>query len=216
MRIHLKAIGGIIWKVVDEGCVILNEANPTQADNENILANAQAMNVLICALCIREYHRVCKLETTHEMSGKLIEAHEGTSNVKSARLFICNDKFKKFVLLPNEELKDSFSQLNNIVNELKDLGFDVSEVDISHKFLRALPPKYETTVTLFVRSNLKSTTFQNSWVKFLLMISLRNLKKNFMVISMRIRRILWHSRSRYQMMMTMIMIVRLAPMMMLS
>jgi hypothetical protein len=29
MRIHLKAIGGIIWKVVDEGYVILNEVNPT-------------------------------------------------------------------------------------------------------------------------------------------------------------------------------------------
>jgi hypothetical protein len=57
--------------------------------------------------------------------------------------------------LPNEELKDSFSRLNNIVNELKDLKFDVHEVDISHKFLRALPPKYETIVTLLVRSDLK-------------------------------------------------------------
>jgi len=158
MRIHLKAMGGIIWKVVDEGYVILNEANPTQVDNENLLANAQAMNVIIRALCIREYHRVCKLETAHEMWGKLIEAHEGTSNVKSAKLFICKGKFEKFALLPNEELKDSFSRLNNIVNELKDLGFDVPEVDISHKFLRALPPKYETIVTLLVRSNLKTIT----------------------------------------------------------
>jgi hypothetical protein len=42
------------------------------------------------------------------------------------------------------------------VNELKDLRFDVPEVDISHKFLRALPPKYEIIVTLLVRSNLKT------------------------------------------------------------
>jgi hypothetical protein len=41
--------------------------------------------------------------------------------------------------LPNEKLKDNFSRLNNIVNELKDLKFDVPDVDISHKFLRALP-----------------------------------------------------------------------------
>jgi hypothetical protein len=92
------------------------------------------------------------------MWGKLIEAHEGTSNVKSVKLFICKDKFEKFALLPNEELKYSFSCLNNIVNELKDLGFDVPEVDISHKFLRALPPKYETIVTLLVRSSLKNIT----------------------------------------------------------
>jgi hypothetical protein len=109
-------------------------------------------------LCLCEYHRVCKLETAHEMWGKLLEAHEGTSNVKSAKLFIYKGKFEKFALLSNEELKDNFSRLNNIVNELKYLGFDVPEVDISHKFLRALPPKYETIVTLLVRSNLKTIT----------------------------------------------------------
>jgi hypothetical protein len=38
MRIHLKALGGTLWKVVDEGFVVLDEANPTQAKNENILA----------------------------------------------------------------------------------------------------------------------------------------------------------------------------------
>jgi hypothetical protein len=144
--------------VVDDGFVILNEANRTQSDNENILANSQAMNVIIYALCIYEYHRVCKLKTAHEMWGKIIEAHEGTSNVKSAKLFICKGKFEKFALLANEEFKDSFSRLNNIVNELKNLGFHVPEVDISHKFLRALPPKYETIVTLLVRSNLKTIT----------------------------------------------------------
>jgi hypothetical protein len=144
MRIHLKTMGETLWKVVDEGFVILNETNPTQVDNENIIANAQAMNVIIRALCIREYLRVCKLETAHEMWGKLIEAHEGTSNVKRAKLFICKGKFEKFALLPSEELKDSFSRLNNIVNELKDLKFDVPDVDISHKFFRALPPKYES------------------------------------------------------------------------
>jgi hypothetical protein len=44
------------------------------------------------------------------------------------------------------------------VNKLKDLRFDGPEVDISHKFLRDLPPKYEIIVTLLVRSNLKTIT----------------------------------------------------------
>jgi hypothetical protein len=95
------------------------------------------------------------------MLGKLIEAHESTSNVKSAKLFICKGKFEKFALLPNEELKDNFSHLNNIMNELKDLKFDVPDVDISHKFLRALSPKYETIVTLLVRSNLKTLSLRS-------------------------------------------------------
>jgi hypothetical protein len=40
MRFHVTAMGGIIWKVVDEGYIILNEVNPTQVDIENLLANA--------------------------------------------------------------------------------------------------------------------------------------------------------------------------------
>ena len=53
-----------------------------------------------------------------------------------------------------------FNRLNDIVNELKGLGFDVPGVDFSHKFLRYLPERYDTIVTLLVRSNLKTTTPQ--------------------------------------------------------
>jgi hypothetical protein len=76
MRIHPKAMGGTLWKVVDEGFVVLDEANPTQVDNENIIDNAQAMNIIIRALCIHEYHRVCKLETANEMWGKLMRVRQ--------------------------------------------------------------------------------------------------------------------------------------------
>jgi hypothetical protein len=215
MRIHLKAMGGIIWKVVDEGYVILNEADPTQVNNENLLDNAQAMNVIIRALCICEYHRVCKLETAHEMWGKLIEAHEGISNVKIAKLFICNGKFEKFALLPNEELKDNFSRLNNIVNELKDLRFHVPKVDISHTFLRALPPKYETIITLLVRSNLKTITPLEVFGVVLTHDIFKQSQKELHGNLHDEKRRLWHSRPSPQMIMIMMVIVRLAPMMML-
>jgi hypothetical protein len=46
-----------------------------------------------------------------------------------------------------------FNQLNDIVNELKGIGFDVLDVDFSHKFLRSLYERYDTIVTLLVRSN---------------------------------------------------------------
>jgi hypothetical protein len=58
MRIHLKAVDEIICKVVDEGYAILDEANPTQVDNENLLANAQAMmssSVLYVFMSIIEF-----------------------------------------------------------------------------------------------------------------------------------------------------------------
>ena len=51
-----------------------------------------------------------------------------------------------------------FNRLNEIVNELKGLGFNVPDVDFTHKFLRSLPEKYETIVTMLVRSDLSTTS----------------------------------------------------------
>jgi DNA replication protein DnaD len=51
-----------------------------------------------------------------------------------------------------------FNRLNEIVNELKVLGLDVSDVDFTHKFLRPLLEKYDTTVTMLVRSDLTTTS----------------------------------------------------------
>jgi hypothetical protein len=51
-----------------------------------------------------------------------------------------------------------FNRLNEIVKELKGLGFDVPDVDFTHKFLRTLPKKYETIVTMLVRSDLSTTS----------------------------------------------------------
>jgi hypothetical protein len=118
-------------------------------------------------------------------------------------LFTSKGKFEKIALLPNEELKDNFSRLNNIVNELKDLRFDVPEVDISHKFLRALPSKYETIVSLLMRSNLKTITPSEVLGEVLthdIFKQSQELHGNLHDDKKKI----WHSRLRPQMMMIMI------------
>jgi hypothetical protein len=62
------------------------------------------------------------------------------------------------VLKEDESVSDMFNRLNVIVNELKGLGFNVPDVDFTHKFLRSLPEKYETIVTMLVRSDLSTTS----------------------------------------------------------
>jgi hypothetical protein len=44
------------------------------------------------------------------------------------------------------------------VNEIKGLGFNVPDVDFTHKFLRSLLEKYDTIVTMLVRSDLTITS----------------------------------------------------------
>ena len=67
-------------------------------------------------------------------------------------------KFSEFAMKKNESVAEMFNRLNDIVNELKGLGFEVPDADFNHKFLRSLPERYDTIVTLLVRSNVKTTT----------------------------------------------------------
>jgi hypothetical protein len=58
----------------------------------------------------------------------------------------------------DESVSDMFNRLIEIVNELKGLGFNVPDVDFTHKFLRSLQKKYDTIVTMLVRSDLTTTS----------------------------------------------------------
>jgi hypothetical protein len=116
------------------------------------------MNVFYDALDTNEFNCIKNLTTVHEIWIKLMEIHEGTTIVKSAKLYVCNGKFEQFLMKEDESVSDMFNRLNEIVNELKGLSFNVPDVDFTHKFLRSLPKKYDTIVTMLVRSDLTTTS----------------------------------------------------------
>jgi hypothetical protein len=157
MSMHLKDMGEKIWPIVRDGFVVLKEDEPSPINNENVLTNDQAMNVFCDALDINEFNRIKNLTTAHEIWTKIMQIHEGTTIVKNAKLYVCKGKFEQFLMKEDESVSDMFNRLNEIVNELKGLGFNVPNVDFTHKFLRSLPEKY-TIMTMLVRSDLTTTS----------------------------------------------------------
>jgi hypothetical protein len=121
MSMHLRAMGGRIWKIVSDGFVVLKQDEPVFSDNENILTNDQAMNVFYAALDINEFNRIKNLTTAHDIWTKLMEIHEGTTIVKSTKLYVCKGKFGQFIIKEDESISDMFNRLNEIVNKLKGL-----------------------------------------------------------------------------------------------
>ncbi|XP_004956819.1 uncharacterized protein LOC101780464 [Setaria italica] len=124
IMVHLKAMGKKIWGIVNEGFIILDEKNMSEADDANELLNDQAMNVLYGALDINKFNRVKNLTTVYEIWNKLLKIHEETSTVKEAKLYIFKGKFSEFSMKKDEDVSTMFNQLNDIVNELKGLGFN--------------------------------------------------------------------------------------------
>ena len=141
MTSYLKALNRKIWRIVNDGYVILDEKKWTPLDEENDLLNDQAVNVLFSALDVSEFNWVKDLTNANEIWKKLMEIHEGTSSVKETKLYVLKEKFNEFAMKKEESMPEMFNRLNDIVNYLKGLGFEVPDVDFSHKFLRCLPER---------------------------------------------------------------------------
>eukprot|EP00252_Welwitschia_mirabilis_P004266 TRINITY_DN14557_c0_g1_i1.p1 TRINITY_DN14557_c0_g1~~TRINITY_DN14557_c0_g1_i1.p1 ORF type:complete len:129 (-),score=24.27 TRINITY_DN14557_c0_g1_i1:8-394(-) len=85
-----------IWAVVEYGYTPPTEIDihgkevPKPRDNwdasDKKMMNAQAMNVIICALSTKEYDRVVQCTTAKDMWDTLRIAHEGTNIVKNSKL----------------------------------------------------------------------------------------------------------------------------------
>jgi hypothetical protein len=158
MSAHIKAMSRKLWRVGNDGYVILDSKNLTPLEEENEILNDQGVNVLFSALDVTEFNRVKSLINAHDIWEKLMEIHEGTSSVKEAKLYLLKGNFNEFTMKKDENIAEMFNRLNDIVNDLKGLGFEVPDADFNHKFLRCLPERYDTIVTLLVRSNVKTAT----------------------------------------------------------
>ena len=86
------------------------------------------------------------------------ESFEGTQAVKGAKTYILKEKFASFKMKEDESVPEMFYRFQVLVNDLKTLGEEVKDKDFSHKFLRCLPSRFGTLVTILVRSGLDTMT----------------------------------------------------------
>ena len=86
------------------------------------------------------------------------ESFEGTQAVKGANAYILKEKFASFKMKDDESVPEMFHRLQVLINDLKALGEEVKDKDFSHKFLRCLPSRFGTLVTILVRSGLDTMT----------------------------------------------------------
>ena len=78
--------------------------------------------------------------------------------MKGAKAYILKEKFASFKMKEDESVPEMFHRLQVLVNDLKALGEEVKDKDFSHKFLRCLPSRFGTLVTILVRSGLDTMT----------------------------------------------------------
>jgi hypothetical protein len=144
--------------VVETKIEIDNEEAPAATEEVLLQNNDIALSVIHDALDKRTFEQIKNIEMAHEAWKKLEESFEGTQAVKGAKAYILKEKFVSFMMKDDESVPEMFHRLQVLVNDLKALGEEVKDKDFSHKFLRCLPLRFGTLVTILVRSDLDTTT----------------------------------------------------------
>jgi hypothetical protein len=143
--------------VVENEFVILDPTNITYNDKIYKQCNTLALNTIYNGIDSKVFEQIKDLEKACEVWVRLEETYEGTSMVKSAKLYMLKDKLSNFKMKDDESIPEMFYRLQVIINDLKSLDEKVKNEDFSHKFLMCLPMRFKTLRTIF-RGGLKDVS----------------------------------------------------------
>ena len=86
------------------------------------------------------FNQVFTLNTAHEIWLKLQELHDGTSNVHEQKHCLEKQSYDSFKMNDDKLVRDMYSRLNLIINELKYIGLTkLGDADIMRKIIFVLP-----------------------------------------------------------------------------
>jgi hypothetical protein len=90
------------------------------------------------------------LKAANEIWLKLHELHDGTSNVREQKHCLVLNEYISFAMKENELVRDMYSRLNLVINELNSIGINkLGDADIVRKIISLLlQQRYGSIVTL--------------------------------------------------------------------
>ena len=158
MTAHLKSINREVLKVTETKFEVANDHAPTLVEEKKLQCNDIATSALHEALDDQTFKQIKNIDIAHGAWAKLEETFEGTKGNKTAKAYILQEKFSSFKMQEDESVPEMFHQLQVILNKLKALGEEVKDSQFSMKFLRSLPKRFDTLITVLVKTTLSEST----------------------------------------------------------
>ncbi|CAN0838181.1 hypothetical protein LINGRAHAP2_LOCUS2018, partial [Linum grandiflorum] len=149
MELFIQSYNPELWMLIITGPkeVKSNPEKWTADDIQNVKLNAQAMNLMYCALGKEEFTRVSTCKSAKEIWNKLVVTHEGTDLVKTTRINLLKQEFEMFKMNQGESIREMSDRFQSIINQLEGLGKSYENDDIIRKLLWSLPSKWLPKVT---------------------------------------------------------------------
>jgi hypothetical protein len=102
------------------------------------------------SLSMEIFIQVFTLKTANKIWLKLHDLHDGTSNVREQKHCLVLNEYNSFAMKDNDLVRDMYSRLNLIINELNSIGINkLGDADIVRKIISLLPQqRYGSIITI--------------------------------------------------------------------
>jgi hypothetical protein len=151
MACYLEVVNLGVWRVTRDGMKPpKNLEKPTTSEEKKIHLNDRAKYCLYESLSMDVFNQVFTLKTANKIWLKLHELHDGTSNVCEQKYCLVLNEYNSFSMKENELVRDMYSRLNLIINELNSIVINkLDDVDIMRKIISLLPQQiYGSVITI--------------------------------------------------------------------
>jgi hypothetical protein len=109
--------------------------------------NARAKYCLYESLSMDIFNQVFTLKTVNEIWLKFHELHDDTSNVREQKHCLVLNEYNSFAMKDNELVRDMYSRLNLIINELNYIGINkLGDANIVRKIISLLPQQIHGSI----------------------------------------------------------------------
>jgi len=116
-------------------------------------ANAKAHYALLQALNDDDIARVINCKSAYEIWSHLVVTHEGTSQVKRAKIDLLCSQYEKNFMHENDSIDDMVTRFTKIINGLASLSDAIYNDQKVRKLIRALPSSWEVKTTTLKELN---------------------------------------------------------------
>ncbi|XP_019465377.1 PREDICTED: coiled-coil domain-containing protein 186-like [Lupinus angustifolius] len=151
-----------LWDIVEEGFTTPeNTSTLTVAQKkelkENVQKDAKALFILQQALAETIFPRIMGATSAKEAWDTLKEEFHGSDKVRTIKLQTLRREFELLKMKESETIKDYYSKIKEIVNQMKAYGENILDKRIVEKILISIPQKYDSIVTTIEQTKDLST-----------------------------------------------------------
>jgi len=124
MTVFLQSIGSQVAKAVTKSFSVLVSDEDKWSDiaTKEFDANAKTYYALLQALNDDDIVRIIHYKSTYEIWSHLLITHEGTSQVKRAKIDLLRSQYENFTMHENDSIDDMVTRFTKITNDLSSLG----------------------------------------------------------------------------------------------